>query len=444
MQQGQAPPPVVAAPPPVIVAPQAPALPVAAFALTPALANNAAIDYTTSTGMKLYTQAIAPLAMKFDGEPKNLAMFLHELSTRAIVANWGEIISQIPDANGTPRNLIKDYGILSIQNIQAHALTYIAAGNRNAQNNMQMYLCLTTSLTDEAKKKIAHEVPNYQLGPDETISAACFLKVIIESARVATNATTAFIRTNLSHLETYMTTVDSNIIDFNNYVKAQVSDLGACGQTSNDLLINLFSGYSAAADAIFVQYIAKKRDLYDEGQEITAVQLMTFAENKYKSMKQANIWRATTKEEEQFIALSAQIDTLKATNQALLKKRKSEKPYDRKGFPPARGNNKEGNKKKWAKNNKKGDKKKTDKDCEWKKIPIPGQTTLRRDGKLYNWCINHKAWTLHSTATCKGVAAGWQGVNNNQQQQNQEDNLELAKAYATRIKQEHNDYYDDE
>jgi hypothetical protein len=37
------------------------------------------------------------------------------------------------------------------------------------------------------------------------------------------------------------------------------------GETSNDLLANLFKGYGAAMDKIFVDYISRKKERYEEG-----------------------------------------------------------------------------------------------------------------------------------------------------------------------------------
>jgi hypothetical protein len=312
---------------------------------------------------------------------------------------------------------------------------------------MQMYICLSNSLTDAAKKKITHELTNYQIGPNSTVSAACFLKVIIESARVATNATTAFIRANLAHLETYMTSVDSDITEFNNYVKTQVSDLGACGEASNDLLINLFSGYSSAADLTFVQYMRRKQELYEEGTVITTVELMNFAENKFKTMKQANQWRAPTKQDEEFVAMNVKIQSLESQNANLMRKRKPDMKPTNRGYPPAqRGNY---NKKKPPPRNFGAKKPKQPRPPNqgkyaWKDVPIPGRTTLKRDGKNYNWCPYHKAWCIHNAAECsERPMVPAEAVNANHDHDRQET-LQLAKAYTSRIKEEQGDYYDDE
>jgi hypothetical protein len=44
---------------------------------------------------------------------------------------------------------------------------------------------------------------------------------------------------------------DSNVEKFNAYVKEQLETLAASGETTNDLITNLFKGYSKAKDKIF-------------------------------------------------------------------------------------------------------------------------------------------------------------------------------------------------
>ena len=81
------------------------------------------------------------------------------------------------------------------------------------------------------------------------------LKLIISKAHVDSRATVSFIRTSLTLLDSKMIELDSNIKAFNQYVKAQIKNLAARGETSSDLLINLFKGYKAANDVEFADFI---------------------------------------------------------------------------------------------------------------------------------------------------------------------------------------------
>jgi hypothetical protein len=121
-------------------------------------------------------------------------------------------------------------------------------------------------------------------------------------------------------LDTYIKTVDSDIKKFNIYVKGLLRDLEARGETTQDLLSNLFKGYKAASDEKFVEYIQSKEDDYDDGNAtITATHLMEIALNKYQTRLQANTWKAPTEAEEKIIALEAKLQTMMKQQKKLKK-----------------------------------------------------------------------------------------------------------------------------
>ena len=59
----------------------------------------------------------------------------------------------------------------------------------------------------------------------------------------------------LSSLNTYINTIGCDITKFNVYVQNLLEGLAFRGETTNDLLSNLFKGYQAAFDHTFVKYI---------------------------------------------------------------------------------------------------------------------------------------------------------------------------------------------
>ena len=96
-----------------------------------------------------------------------------------------------------------------------------------------------------------------------------------------TNATSRQIRDNLSTLDSYMRYIKSDVPAFNMHVRSLLDSLRACGETSNNLLNNLFRGYKAASDSTFVQYIQRKEEQYDDGDSFTSEKFMHQARNKY-------------------------------------------------------------------------------------------------------------------------------------------------------------------
>jgi rhamnose utilization protein RhaD (predicted bifunctional aldolase and dehydrogenase) len=78
----------------------------------------------------------------------------------------------------------------------------------------------------------------------------------------------SFIRTSLTELDDKMIDLDSDIKAFNFFVQTQVKSLAARGETSSDLLINLFKGYKVADDSEFQNFIRPKENEYKEGYDV--------------------------------------------------------------------------------------------------------------------------------------------------------------------------------
>eukprot|EP00957_Ditylum_brightwellii_P077289 5873676-Ditylum_brightwellii.AAC.1 len=71
-------------------------------------------------------------------------------------------------------------------------------------------------------------------------------------------------------------------------------------------MINLFKGYKAASDAVFVDYIKRLEESYEDGEtNLTAEILMNRAVNKYSTCKSKLIWGALTPERQDKVALTA-------------------------------------------------------------------------------------------------------------------------------------------
>jgi len=92
-----------------------------------------------------------------------------------------------------------------------------------------------------------------------------------------TNATTKYLRDNLNSLNEYIVSIDCDIVKFNQYVNLQLDGLTARGETTHDLLNNLFKAYKAASDKKFVEYIERKEIKYEDGTDINPKDLMTLA-----------------------------------------------------------------------------------------------------------------------------------------------------------------------
>ena len=121
---------------------------------------------------------------------------------------------------------------------------------------------------------------------------------------------------------------------------------------------------------------------------------MELANNVYSNAKTNGIWNAPTQEQQQIIALTAQLTKYEKLNKDFQKKVKL-------------GNKKDNDKKVQEKGEEKGvvkDKRRKEiKYPEWKqKRPKPGEPqVMTKNGRQYYWCKWHNLWTAHKPEKCK-------------------------------------------
>ena len=237
--------PIMAAPPPVNPAPPAPA-----FALGPGR-DNAVLDWSTPADTKLYYKVIAALDNKFNGTLEKFIAFLASITSRARQFGWYSILT-IPVAMDT-RELLSDYGRISMAEINSHATTYTGTQTRAAQNSKMLYHFLMNSVTTEFTTKLVLYQEEYIMNGAPI--GACLFKKIIQLTYVDTMATTSHIHETLMDMHLKLPTFQHNNGKFNNWTHIEVGKLASRGQEANDLLTYLWRSYQVVADKKFVSYI---------------------------------------------------------------------------------------------------------------------------------------------------------------------------------------------
>ena len=164
------------------------------------------------------------------------------------------------------------------------------------------------SLTQAGKYKVRLWSDQFILNGQE--SGILLLKIIIRESHLDTNATTNSIRTQLSNLDEYITTIGCYIIKSNEHVKRLLEQLNARGGETQDLLTNLFKAYASVKDARFVDYVNEKLSRYEEGELMEEDQLMTLTANKYKNMMIQNQWEAPSPHDVMIQALESKVEKL--------------------------------------------------------------------------------------------------------------------------------------
>ena len=117
-----------------------------------------------------------------------------------------------------------------------------------------------------------------------------------------------------------MTTVKSDIEEFNRYVKLNYQGLQARGERCDDIMIHLSKVYLVALDREFVTCIELKKMEHEEGRNrLLPEELMILAFNKISILHKQNMWNIKSPEEEKVIALIGKVQKLTDANLKLSK-----------------------------------------------------------------------------------------------------------------------------
>jgi hypothetical protein len=415
-----------------------------AFALTPAAANVGVLDYTRREHTKIYEAAVLPLAGdKFDGTDGQLPNFLTRLRERAKEFTWLSTVCNVKVADGPPavfRNLVDDYGNISLEQVRTHATGYANAESRTRQNSAQMQQCIFSSLTQAFQNRVNLQKASWYI--NDQADGALLLKVVIALSYPDTPATTSHIRTELTKSDEKMIELNFDIEKFNDWITDQVAQLAARGAQTTDLMENLFKGYEKVPDKEFLAYHAQKRMEYDEGKPISTEELMRLMRIKFQNKRRQKTWNVPTAEEEQIIALAAEVKSLRSQNQNLRRGSNRNAQTPGAGAGRQQNNPKNGNRspKKGragkANQGRDGDYLNATGKWSWlKAAPKPGEKTSKSyDGKLFFWCKNHARWGRHAPANCrKGQGSPKdknKNNNKNQSSKQAEPQLRFAESLA--------------
>ena len=115
-----------------------------------------------------------------------------------------------------------------------------------SQNSVQLFHCLANFIIEAAHLNIVVKWRKYMDGV--TPVGELLFKLIMNKDIIDTRNTATHLRENLTNLDTHMSTVNSNIKNFNQYTKVKLDGLKAGGEHTDDISINLFKSYQVSSD----------------------------------------------------------------------------------------------------------------------------------------------------------------------------------------------------
>jgi len=353
---------------------------------TPGAAVQGVLNYNKKEHSAFFTNATKSLTTTFSFDKRNIRPFLDDLTMHSDTYGLTDaFIVNIPAVGNVPArnvNLLTNHGEITLENCRDH-IVFVGAGiatTRDSQNDAMILKCLQASIDETTKSQMTAKLGDYTIRA--TQSGILYLKVLLKEGAIGTRAAAANIRKKMASLDQYMVnTAKFNIQTFNRYVEQLQSELSNRGETSTDLLDNLFTAYCTVKDRPFNQHIEFLKNQYEFGQDITPTELMAQAKHKYQARQLDENWDAPSEEQEEIVALRAQVQSLKSMKDKRSKKspvsdtKKKTTKFVRKVH---RG--------RWAWRN---------------KDPAPGEPLTKTvDGEEWKFCKHH-GWSKHHTEECK-------------------------------------------
>ena len=399
------------------------------FATSPGVAAvEELIDYTTKHGASLYEQGTKALGTPFSMKATQVVIFEKELQDRASMMGWdkgAQNILEFTNKDGRQISLIAEYGQIDAETLKTACESFITGINsdkRAAQNNEQMWRCLYSSLTEEAKATLLTYKKDYEVlvNGKPKVVAPLMYKTIMRLATLDGNATVTALRANLRELTQYAIKQNGNIDEIHTYFNQNYAQLKARGQSVDDVHTILFEAYlQGVPDATFHDYMRRLQDDWmdqtGDMRDATHEDIMKKAKAKYDLLVNSGKWGAKSPDQEKIIALEAQLKDLQnlKLSQQLINKLKQgqgqagQSQNQRRGRQQNRAQDNRNATPKRGASNRRNQKDRTNKrfqkqDEEWKRTPPKDNEPKHKQvgNKTFNWCVHHMKWVIHKPEDC--------------------------------------------
>jgi hypothetical protein len=225
----------------------------------------------------------------------------------------------------------------------------------------------------------------------------CMLKVLIDSYYASTRFTTIEIRKQLANLPIYMQTVaKGDVTRLCEHTRKLNAELEASGEKTLDLVANVLAALEKASNPVFQRWLEGRKNMWALKQlewKDDASDLMDEAESFYLNLREGRSWKKPHDDRARAYALKASDASVSSDSSQDMEPSTPKKPSS--------------TLKKYVKAFAASQRELREQKYKWKQVPPKdGESTTKRvlvDGvrKKYYWCVNHKAWTLHSPQECR-------------------------------------------
>ena len=350
--------------------------------LTPYAAE---IDLRSESGRKMWMEMSKGFMSdeeKYDGSKLKVHAFLRELKRYVDTYSMEQVLT-IDSRNG-PKNLLQQYGEISIDQVIAKADLVWTEPARFQERIRHNALGSATwkSISNSAKLQISGDAAKYERTGG--IDGPSLIKTLLRYTTTGTRGSVFNVKQKLNTLT--LKQFDHDIEKANRFVNQLMLELRSAGARHEDLVFNLLSLNSQSHCREFTMHIEiEYKSKYDKGEDILPEDLMSGALEKFVALRDQKTWVKEDETQKQILALVAAFKNTSKQNKQTPKV--------------------DGNKKDDSKESVKGSR--PDRPiAPWKLVVPAAGAKLEKtvDGKTYYWCPKHHEkgmWTRHKASQCK-------------------------------------------
>jgi hypothetical protein len=171
-------------------------------------------------------------------------------------------------------------------------------------------LMLQNSLTEKAYQTVTRDPSAYTVEGEK--SGLMLLKTILEQSAVDSSIDPDVIRKELAHAYLKFKELKYDVRLFHDWVQQKLNALRQTGHSSTDVATHLLTAYKTSNDEKLRLYIDRLEDSAREsGQYLQVKSLMNNVKMKYDALETSQRLEAVAKQDDQIVALKAQIRDLK-------------------------------------------------------------------------------------------------------------------------------------
>ena len=299
------------------------------------------INPGSDIGLKLFNKATAELDNddKLEIRQEKATAILDRFKQDASNYRWGRLVTAVEvDAIGTTKNVFREHTDIKLEDIKKHArktwgdraLTYanpIVAGELEVVNidpsntaadqptfyarvrSRMISKRILACLTVKAVNSIMLDKKNFQWLNQTTghyeIDGPSLLYSILRRVKPHTRIGVATYKTLIANAT--LAKFNNNLETMLDNMKSNFEKIEDLGKTHEDYILHLFDALLSSKNETFRNFIQRKKDEWEEGNEVNHTVLAHEATVKYNNMVSQHKWNQTDPKDAKIVALTSQL-----------------------------------------------------------------------------------------------------------------------------------------